>query len=110
MCCSCGGIRFSPRQKARRLQPGPVPILGHHTQGLALTGPEKGRSPHWRCEHRVNTAEHVSPHRSSDALERSWDQWAGGERMSLIQVDAAGLTIILAATKKIMSILQAEVG
>ena len=36
----------------------------------------------------------------------------GSERdgMSLIPVDAAELTIILAATKKIMSILQAEVG
>ena len=45
-----------------------------------------------------------------DALERSWDQWVVGERMSLIQVDAAGLTITLAATKSIMSILQAEVG
>ena len=45
-----------------------------------------------------------------DALERSWDQWAVGERMSPIQVDATGLTITLAATKKIMSILQAEVG
>lgn len=45
-----------------------------------------------------------------DALERSWDQWVVDERMSLIQVDAAGLTITLAATKSIMSILQAEVG
>ena len=65
MCCSCGGIRFSPRQRARRPQPGPVPIPGRHTQSLALTGPEKGRSPHWHCEHRVNTAEHVSPQCSS---------------------------------------------
>ena len=45
-----------------------------------------------------------------DALERSWDQWVVGERMFLIQVDAAGLTITLAATKSILSILQAEVG
>ena len=51
-----------------------------------------------------------SPVLLCDALERSWDQGVVGERMSLIQVDAAGLTITLAATKSILSILQAEVG
>lgn len=45
-----------------------------------------------------------------DVRERSWDQWAAGERMSLVPVGAAELTIILTATKKIMSILKAEVG
>ena len=110
MCCSCGGIRFSLRQRARRPQPGLVPISGHHTQSLALTGPEKGQFSHWHCEHRVNTVEHVSPQRSSVMPWREAGTNGQWERMSSIQVDAAGLTITLAATKKIMSILQAEVG